>query len=89
MDECLEIMAKSPDALPSDKLLCHLVRAQHITEDISFQFSMDDPAAAISITDPKTQFHMKAFERKLQEWREVVANDPPNGKRAMKSMRRI
>jgi hypothetical protein len=87
MDECLEIMAKSPDALPSDKILCHLVRAQHITEDIGFQFSIDDPTTAISITDPKTQYHMKAFEKKLQEWREVVAKDPPNGKWATKSMR--
>ena len=69
-DECLEVLATAPDALPSDKWLCHLVRAQRIAEDVGFQFSMDDPASVISLTDTKTQYHLKAFERQLREWRQ-------------------
>lgn len=59
------------DALPSDKWLCHLVRAQHISEDIGLEFSMDDPASPLSLTDPKTQYHLKAFERQLREWHDA------------------
>ena len=69
-DECLDILSSSPDALPSDKWLCNLVRAQHIAEDIGAQFSMDDPASQISLTDSKTQYSLKAFERQLSDWRD-------------------
>jgi hypothetical protein len=74
-DECLELLETAPDALPSDKWLCHLVRSQHIAEDVGFQFSMDDPASVISLTDTKTQYHLKAFERQLEEWRQHATMD--------------
>ena len=74
-DECLELLETAPDALPSDKWLCHLVRIQHIAEDVGFQFSMDDPASVISLTDTKTQYHLKAFERQLEEWRQHATMD--------------
>src|ERR1700761_2403912 len=74
-EECLEILANSPDAFPSDRWLCHLVRAQHIAEDIGFQFSMDDPASQLSLTDSKTQYHLKAFERQLKEWQESAPKE--------------
>ena len=67
-DECVEILTSSPDALSSDRYLCHLVRGQHIAEDIGLEFSMDDPASQVSLTDSNTQFHLKAFERQLAEW---------------------
>jgi hypothetical protein len=69
-DECLELLDAAPDALPSDKWLCHLVRIQHIAEDVGFQFSMDDPASVISLTDTKTQYHLKLFETQLEEWQQ-------------------
>lgn len=71
-DECIEILNTSPDALPSDRWFCHLVRAQHIAELIGLEFSMDDPASPLTLTDPKTQFHLKAFERKLMDWKEAA-----------------
>lgn len=74
-DECLELLDTAPDALPSDKWLCHLVRIQHIAEDVGFQFSMDDPASVISLTDKKTQYHLKAFERQLEEWQQHAPMD--------------
>ena len=69
-DECLEILASAPDAQPSDRWLCHLVRIQHIAEEVSLQFSMDDPASIVSLADTKTQYHLKAFERQLHEWKQ-------------------
>lgn len=74
-DECVEILTSAPDALPSDKSLCHLVRGQHLTEDIGLEFSMDDPASLLLLTDPKTQYHLKAFERQLMEWHDAATPD--------------
>ena len=74
-DECIEILNTAKDAVPSDRWLCHLVRAQHIAEDIGLEFSMDDPASPLSLTDPKTQYHLKAFERQLREWHDAGSPD--------------
>lgn len=74
-DECVEVLTSSPDALSSDKYLCHLVRGQHIAEDIGLEFSMDDPASQVSLTDTKTQFHLKSFERQLAEWYDSATKD--------------
>ena len=76
MEECISILETSPDAAPTDMWLCHLVRAQHIAEEVGFQFSMDDPTSGISIGDPKTQYHLKSFERQLEELRERANTQP-------------
>ena len=69
MYDSLELLETHKEALPSDKWLACLIRGQHIVEEVGFQFSMDDPTVEISITEPKTQYHLKAFERQLAEWR--------------------
>lgn len=80
MDESLEVLAKAPDALPSDKWLAHAVRAQRIAEDVGYQFSMDDPPSDVSITEPKTQYQIKTFEKQLDEWRQGLTEDMPQGR---------
>ncbi|OJD16043.1 hypothetical protein AJ78_03756 [Emergomyces pasteurianus Ep9510] len=72
MDESLEILETSPDALPSDRALIQWVKLAHIGEEVLFQFSMDDPATNVDITDPKSQYALKGFERRLAEWRKEV-----------------
>ncbi|PGH06299.1 hypothetical protein GX51_02496 [Blastomyces parvus] len=72
MDESLEILETSPDALPSDRTLIQWVKLAHVGEEVLFQFSMDDPATNVDITDPKTQYALKGFERRLVEWRKEV-----------------
>ncbi|KAL9115829.1 MAG: hypothetical protein Q9227_000197 [Pyrenula ochraceoflavens] len=76
MEESLLILEKSPEAAPSDLWLCHLVQAQHIAEEVGFQFSMDDPTSMISLADNKTQYHLRAFERQLDEWRDRANGHP-------------
>ncbi|WEW59007.1 hypothetical protein PRK78_004475 [Emydomyces testavorans] len=71
-DESIEMLKNSPDALPSDKSLIQWVKLAHIGEDVSFQFSMDDPTTNVSITDPKIQYALKGFERQLEDWRKEV-----------------
>src|SRR5436305_12870781 len=53
IEECLDFFATSITILPSDAWLCHLVRNQHIAEDVAMLFSMDDPASIVSLSDPK------------------------------------
>lgn len=47
MSESIDVLYNSPNAMPSDKLLCEWVKSQHIAEHIGVQFSMDDPSATV------------------------------------------
>ncbi|RDL36804.1 Zn2 DNA-binding protein [Venustampulla echinocandica] len=68
MADCIEFLETSPDAAPSDKVLCQWVRSQHMAEEVGTQFSMDDPMANVSIADSKVQYALKGFERDLDKW---------------------
>jgi len=80
MDECIEMLETSSDALHSDKLLCAHVKLQHINEDIGMSFSMDDPSATVTISDQKVQYSLRGFERNLGDWNKGVPKDVYNSK---------
>jgi hypothetical protein len=44
----------------------------HIAEEVAIVFNMDDPSTSISFTETKTQYHLKAFERQLNLWKQSV-----------------
>ncbi|KAK6386776.1 hypothetical protein LTS17_000038 [Exophiala oligosperma] len=69
IEECLDVLSSAPSALPSDRWLCDLIRIQHIAEDASMVFSMDDPGSVISFRDVKTQYHIGGFHQQLEQWR--------------------
>jgi hypothetical protein len=73
MDESLNILQTSPEALPSDKILCQHIKMARIGENISVQFCMDDPNAEVAISDPKVVYALKVFENELQQLREEDA----------------
>lgn len=75
MDECLEILQNSPDALTSDKVLVHWMKLARIGEDVSFQFSMDDPVMNLSLHDPKVQYALRGFEKQMDQWRTEVPSE--------------
>ncbi|KAH8603081.1 hypothetical protein B0O99DRAFT_605034 [Bisporella sp. PMI_857] len=75
MTDCLNVLERSPEAAPSDKILCQLVRSQQIAEEIGTQFSMDDPSANVNIADPKVQYALKGFERDLTRWTNHIPPD--------------
>jgi hypothetical protein len=75
MDECLEMLENSPDAYPSDKTLCQWIKLQHIAEEVSFQFSMDDPTGSVALSDTKTQYALKGFKGQLDDWRKQVTDE--------------
>ncbi|KAF2090124.1 hypothetical protein K490DRAFT_1450, partial [Saccharata proteae CBS 121410] len=65
MDEGLRLLETSPDALPGDRVFCHHLRLAHIGEDAGSKFSMDDPAATSSISDPNVVARINDFEERL------------------------
>ncbi|KAF9895237.1 hypothetical protein FE257_000139 [Aspergillus nanangensis] len=66
MDECVEILEKSPNALPTDRAMIEWAKLTHIMEDINLQFSSDDTGP---FSEPKVQYTLKVFERQLEQWR--------------------
>lgn len=72
MVDCIEFLETSPEAVPSDKVLCQWVRSQHIAEEVGTQFSMDDPMATVTIADAKVQYALKGFERDLEKWSDQI-----------------
>ncbi|KAA8576294.1 hypothetical protein MFRU_009g01910 [Monilinia fructicola] len=75
MAESVDVLENSPDAAPTDKILCQWVRSQRIAEEVGIQFSMDDPGATISIADPKVQYALKGFEQDLDKWSNQIPPD--------------
>lgn len=67
-DECIEILQSSNDALLSDKFLCQIVKAQHISEMIGIEFAMDDPVKEVRLTDSTVQYQLKGLEGELERW---------------------
>lgn len=82
MDKCLEVLRSSPEATSKDEILCHYAELAHIWEDVSTQFAMDDPSAAISISDSKVLHQIKSFDNRLEEWRVSMPVDVDHSKLA-------
>ncbi|GES58780.1 Zn(II)2Cys6 transcription factor [Aspergillus terreus] len=74
MDECLEVLETSPAALPSDRLLCHHIRLQHITEEFAMRLSAEETSAPEKSRATQIQVTHRAFKRQLSEWRRNVAD---------------
>jgi hypothetical protein len=73
MDESIRILETSPEALPSDRLLCQQVKMARTGERISVEFAMDDPSVDVAIADPKTIYAIKLFEIELKGLKEENA----------------
>ncbi|KAL4791345.1 hypothetical protein BDV19DRAFT_393208 [Aspergillus venezuelensis] len=69
MDECIDILENSPDALPTDKRMIHWAKLGRVIEDISARFFADD-LGGLTFNETKAQFTLKAFERQLEQWRQ-------------------
>lgn len=80
MDECLEILATHPDALPSDRNLKWWARLGRIIEDAGVRFSSDDVGSIVTFADSRAWHDIKSFENQLSRWRAEVPRDVYTGK---------
>ena len=76
MEECLQFLETSSDALPSDHVLCHWVRVQHIADEIGEQFSIEDPTNLNASDDIKIRFMVHDFDAQLQKCFSRTLNTP-------------
>ncbi|KAK1812331.1 hypothetical protein LTR12_013301 [Friedmanniomyces endolithicus] len=77
--ECVEYLHRSPDALPSDRILVHWLRLVMIAEEVSVSFSYDDPGGIASITELRAQLMLKDFEKRLTAWWSSVPVEDRHG----------
>lgn len=68
IQECFNFFEKSPVSQAGDRTLCALVKAVRIMEDVSRQFHMTDPASVVRIEDTSTQYALKVFEQRIDDW---------------------
>lgn len=80
MGDCVDVLESSPEAAPTDKILCQWVRSQHIAEEVGTRFSMDDPGATVSISDQNIQYALKSFELDLEKWSKNIPSEANTGK---------
>lgn len=73
MQECIDVLERSPDAAPTDALFTQHIKIQRICDEISVSFAMEDPTASISILDPKVTYTLSILEEKLNDWEKDMA----------------
>ena len=72
IDECVEVVETSVDAMPSDKVLCQWVKLQRLADEISEQFNPEDlPLCAVERTKPRQPI-LKEFEERLHNWHKQI-----------------
>lgn len=78
-EECLRILETAPDAAPTDIWVCHMVRCQHILEDVQRQFGLDGINPIASFAEPKIAFQIRTFDNQVADWRATATNRMPQG----------
>ncbi|CCU82511.1 hypothetical protein similar to transcription activator CRG1 protein/C6 transcription factor [Blumeria hordei DH14] len=66
--DSIDILENSPDAYLSDKTLCQFIKAQHIVEEVSIDFSTDNLEESAHFSESEVQQLLKRFERDLKKW---------------------
>ena len=75
IDESVNTLENSPDAVPSDKVLCQWVRRQHLVEEVVEKFHTDELIEAASTSDPVIYTVLKTFEERLNNWRKNIPEE--------------
>lgn len=79
MDECVDILQKHPDSLPSDHHAVWWVKLAFIMEDASMQLLADDTATLASFSDSKVRYTIRGFSNQLTQWRKDIPDDVYSG----------
>ena len=70
MTEALEVLEKSPYAVPTDKRFVAWVKLQHVVEECGSAMALDDPYdTSISLADKHVQAKLQGCEKQLDAWK--------------------
>lgn len=79
MDECIDYLSTSSEALPSDSILLEWVRLQRLADDLGNQISVDE-SADVGMSDMTTQYALKGFERQMKDWEKQASKQKASRK---------
>ena len=71
--ECLEVLERSSDSIPSDRTLVAWAKLIVLGDEINASFCYDDPGGVASISDLSTQLMLKDFNGRLERWNMSVS----------------
>ena len=71
--ECLEVLERSPDSLPSDRTLVPWAKLIILGDEINASFCYDDPGGVASISELSTQLMLKDFNGTSLMGREIYS----------------
>ncbi|KAE8139791.1 hypothetical protein BDV38DRAFT_280708 [Aspergillus pseudotamarii] len=72
MGECVEVLETSPDAFPSDRILCQHIRLQRITEEATMQLSRKSASDSLSSRAKHIQASHRLAKRQLWDWKNNI-----------------
>ncbi|PKS06510.1 hypothetical protein jhhlp_007258 [Lomentospora prolificans] len=75
MEDSVKHLEASPEAAPTDKFLCYLVRINKLGEDVSLRFSLDDPGLTSNIQEIGTQLALRGFEVELERLKRSIPEE--------------
>ncbi|KAL1887657.1 hypothetical protein Cpir12675_006463 [Ceratocystis pirilliformis] len=79
MAESIAVLETSPEAAPTDRILCKYVRMLHISEDISNQFLPEESFCYLGLGDIRAQVSLRGFQESLEILRNEICRErmPP------------
>lgn len=77
MAECLNLLEKSP--LNLERRFAAWIKLQRIADDALTSYGFDDPSTNISLTESRMQVVVKAFERRMDDWKREISPDLLSG----------
>jgi hypothetical protein len=80
VSECADFLTITPAAGPSDKILVSWFKLLSISEEITTSLSFDDPGSTPSLSEPRVQYLVKSFEKRLADWKAGLDSTNSNGK---------
>ena len=75
----MDVLWRSPSALPSDKCIVAWVKLLKISEEIGTSFSLDDPSNRVRLSESRVQLRHKGFEKRLEGWKKQFGSDGVHG----------
>ena len=77
MDECVDVLQNSPDAIFHDRILCQWAKLQQLGDEFVENFDQDDVNCTLT---PNAQLVLKGFKDRAQTLRSQTPEDLRSGK---------
>ncbi|CAK4031242.1 hypothetical protein AC578_442 [Lecanosticta acicola] len=77
--ECVDLIERTPNTIPTDSTLVAWARLTFLGEEIADSFCYADPGNIASITELRAQMMLKDYEKRLSTWYDIYEMDMGTG----------